>query len=342
MRSNRLQLLTTLLAITLLASCTDEKEEFTSAPLSDYVPLQKGKYLTYRLDSTVFSDFGASIEWHSYQEKHLVDEEITDGIGRKGFRILRYLRNVAGTQPWAPAGTYFIIPTGGTVEFIENNLRFIKLALPVKQDFQWKGNQYLPDNPLSNLFTFNNDNQMSDWTYRFDTINTTVSLNNKIFNDVITVIGTNEVKVADTIQVSGTAAQISSSMQTVYLRGNATGTIILTAQPPKEAGKLNVYNRTNYPAKLDTMIIPVNGGKSFEYVNNKWTFGFVNDRGVRTDTLYLDLPYGSKDVLIEKFAKNIGMIQQEFTMWEYQYIPNSTNGGYTNGFGLRRTLIDHN
>ena len=39
-------------------SCSNKTEPFVSEPLSDYIPLQTGKYITYRLDSLVFTNFG--------------------------------------------------------------------------------------------------------------------------------------------------------------------------------------------------------------------------------------------------------------------------------------------
>ena len=139
MRSKQLQLFVSTMIILAFSSCTRTTEEFTSEPLSDYLPLQTGKYIVYQLDSTLFTNFGTTTEIHSYQEKHLIDAQITDALGRQGYRIFRFLRDVTGTTPWAPAGSYFIIPNDKTIEVVENNLRFIRLALPLKKDFSWKG-----------------------------------------------------------------------------------------------------------------------------------------------------------------------------------------------------------
>ncbi|HEU4610313.1 MAG TPA: hypothetical protein VFS31_19470, partial [Chitinophagaceae bacterium] len=291
MRSKQLQLISSIITILLLLGCTRKTEEFTSEPLSDYLPLQVGKYITYRLDSTVFTNFGTVTEVHSYQEKQIVDAQTTDASGRPAYRILRYIRDVAGTQPWAPAGTYFIVPTNKTVEVIENNLRFVKLALPVKKDFSWKGNEFLPEKPFAGLYSFNNDYQMSDWDYTYDSVNLTTNLNGNTFSNVIKVVGINDNNVPDTVDVTNTnTAYISDSMTTVYLRGIATAQITITAAVPKLKPTLTIYNRANWPAVLDSISIPVNGGKPFEYINSKWTYGYVAEGGGRKDTVYYDLP----------------------------------------------------
>jgi hypothetical protein len=101
-------------------SCTEEVEIFESDPVTDYIQLQPGKYITYRTDSTVYTNFGRNPEVHSYQEKHVVDATISDAAGRPSYRILRYLRDVAGTQTWRQSGSYLITATEQTIEVSEN------------------------------------------------------------------------------------------------------------------------------------------------------------------------------------------------------------------------------
>ena len=58
--------------------CKKQTETFPTATISDFLPLQPGKYIIYRTDSTVFTNFGTSVEIHSYEEKQVVDAQITD------------------------------------------------------------------------------------------------------------------------------------------------------------------------------------------------------------------------------------------------------------------------
>src|SRR5215510_10432427 len=90
-------------------SCEKETEEFKTEAIADYLPLTVGKYIIYRLDSTVFTNFG----------KHEVDAQITYNLGNTRYRILRYLRDSAGIQPWVNNGSYFITPLTEQVEVIE-------------------------------------------------------------------------------------------------------------------------------------------------------------------------------------------------------------------------------
>jgi hypothetical protein len=261
MRSKQLHLFTAALACFIFISCEKTTEQIEPGPpLSDYLPLEVGKYITYRLDSTIFTNFGTQNATHYYEEKQIVDAKIPDASGRDSYRILRFLRDTSGASSWSPAGTYFITPTGKTVEVIDNNLRVIKLISPIKQDNTWKGNRYLPDEAYSSLYNFGNDFLMDDWDYTYSAIDGSLTLKGKTYNDVLTVDGIDE----------------------------------------------------EFNANAET----------FNVISSS-SIGYVNR---------------IKDV----YARNLGLIYQEFIMWEYQP-PNASNpvGGKV-GFGIKRSIIDHN
>ena len=170
-----------------ITSCKKETEEFKTDAIADYLPLSVGKYITYRLDSTVFTNFGRNQEIHRYQVKHLVDAQVPDNLGRPSYRILRYLRDSIGTQPWVNNGTYFITPLADQAEVIEDNLRFIKLHLPFKLNTDWKGNKYLSDKPYASLYIFSNDDGINDWDYNMESFDETLTIGGQPVNDVYTI-----------------------------------------------------------------------------------------------------------------------------------------------------------
>jgi len=86
------------LLITLLTACNKQNELFTTTSLSDYFPLQVGKYITYNLDSTVYINFGQKDTVVKYQVKDSIDAQITDNIGRPAYCIERYIRKDATPQ----------------------------------------------------------------------------------------------------------------------------------------------------------------------------------------------------------------------------------------------------
>ena len=185
---------TRILACVLLAfaffSCNKKTEIYQAESINDYLPLVVNKYITYRIDSTVFTNFGRNTEVHSYQMKFVVDAQITDNLGRPSFRVFRYLRDTAGIQPWAPVyntSTYFITPLTDQVELVEDNLRFIKLHAPVTSGFSWKGNKYLPYDPYNSLYNFSNDDEMQEWDFYYDTFEPSFSYRGNNYTNVYTI-----------------------------------------------------------------------------------------------------------------------------------------------------------
>ena len=182
------------LLFTLLTSCKEKIEELQPDLPTNYLSLQPGKYITYRLDSTVFTQNGRTQEIHSYQEKVVVDNQITDNLGRSSYRVYRFLRDVAGQNPWTSSGSFFITPTQGEVEFIEDNLRIVRMIVPVKEEESWKGNRFLATDPYKTKYEFSDDSHihLEDWDFTYEATGETITLNGKTINDVVTIQGPDE------------------------------------------------------------------------------------------------------------------------------------------------------
>jgi hypothetical protein len=166
--------------VLLFASCKKSMDNFTSEPLSDYYPMQVGKYITYNLDSTLYIHFGQKDTVIHYQAQDRVDAQITDNLGRTAYRILRFIRQDT-SQAWAPNNTFMVIPTGNTIEYVENNLRFLKLSLPIKQDFSWKGNSF-----IDTYSTLSDVRYLDDWDYIYDSIGQPLTINNINIDSTLT------------------------------------------------------------------------------------------------------------------------------------------------------------
>jgi len=178
-----------LLAIitTSLFSC-NEKEEFVTDSIQDYYPTVVGKYITYRVDSMVFTNFGRNTEIHKYQIKHVIESQFIDNAGRTAYRVFTYIRDTAGLQTWQPAGnTINITPLEYQLEVMENNLRIIKVHAPFTNGFSWKGNRYLPNSPYESAYNFSNDDNMEDWDYYYDGEPASFSYLNMNYTDVLSV-----------------------------------------------------------------------------------------------------------------------------------------------------------
>ena len=178
--------------VLILFSCTSKKEELATEQLSDYIPLQPGKYITYRLDSLVFTNFGTVAVTNRYQVKHQVDAKITDNLGRPSYRVYTYIRDSAGTESWTPNGSYFITELSNQTEVIEDNYRVIKLHLPIKEGFQWKGNMYLPSHPYYPNYDLLNNDDLKNWDFTYDVFEPGITYRGNAYKDVYTVLEADE------------------------------------------------------------------------------------------------------------------------------------------------------
>jgi hypothetical protein len=187
MRANHRLLSALLLSALGFSSCEKQTEEVVMEDTSEYQPLSVGKFITYRLDSTVFVNFGRDEEIRSFEEKHVIDAEVLDAQGRPAFRVFRFTRDTAGLEAWRTAGTYFITISNNTVEVSENNLRSLRLVDPLKLDFEWKGNRYLPTEPYGSTYNFSNDDYMYDWDFTYENKEETLQLKNHLVENVVTI-----------------------------------------------------------------------------------------------------------------------------------------------------------
>ncbi|HWK02469.1 MAG TPA: hypothetical protein VNS58_02485 [Puia sp.] len=191
MKSNLFVTLLIITATSILGiySCKKTSSYSTMQP-SDFTPTRAGQYIIYRLDSTIFVNFGTQQQTVSYLVKDVVDASVTDNLGRPGWRIFRYISDTALSSGWSPFETYLVTPTRQNVEALENNLRFIKLTLPITNNFSWPGNTYLPDNPLGNLFDFSDPehSNWASWNYTYQDVNTSNTYNGKTYDSTVTVL----------------------------------------------------------------------------------------------------------------------------------------------------------
>ena len=183
-------------ALVILSACTKETDNFKLPELSEYVPLQPGKYITYQLDSFRYLPFSVTGITITYQVKFLVDAAITDNLGRPAFRVIRYIRK-ATTDPWVSDNTFTAINTGSGFEFIDNNLRFLKLKSPVRNGFSWKGNAF-----INTTTQFTDFRYLDGWDYTYDSVGAPLTLGTNAL--------LNTVKVAQRDEVIGNPSDVNS------------------------------------------------------------------------------------------------------------------------------------
>ncbi|MBL7700754.1 MAG: hypothetical protein JNM14_00770 [Ferruginibacter sp.] len=161
----KVSLLFTVVSALFFSACNKDAEVLDLPAIKDYYPLEVGKYVTYDLDSTVFINFGTKDTVIKYQVKHQIDGTLTDNLGRPAYRVTRYIRKTAANA-WVPDNTFMAVPTEFAMEFIENNMRFLKLKAPLRDGFSWKGNSFIDTYSLNS-----NVKYLDDWDYIYEDVN---------------------------------------------------------------------------------------------------------------------------------------------------------------------------
>ncbi len=165
----------------ILVSCEKKDEIFKTPAIADFSPLTVGKYITYRLDSTVYTSFGTRKEIHSYEVKYVTDAAITDNLGRAAYRIIRYIRN-SPVAPWQSDASFMAVNTGTGLEFTENNMRFLKLKQPIKEGANWKGNSFIDTYSLYSEVKY-----LADWDYTYEDVDLPATVGSMNLDSTVTV-----------------------------------------------------------------------------------------------------------------------------------------------------------
>jgi len=254
-----------LIMLAFFSACS-KTETISTLSINELIPLQVGKYITYRLDSLVFVNVGKTQEIHKYRIKHLIESKTTDNLNRPAWLVRTYINDTLGSGPWVPSGVYIITAVDKRVEVNENNLRVIKIQLPAKEGFSWKGNTYLPNRPYNPDYPISIDGNMSLWDFTYDIIDTKQRIGTADIENVTTITHINESE--------------------------------------------------NYPLIKDTS-------------------------------------FASRELSLEKYAKNIGLVYREFELWENQPRPKTVKTGFPPrdtivfdpvriGFGIKMWMVDKN
>lgn len=169
-----IQYIVVLIIISIFFSCKKK----TDSPVDvgyDYAPITIGKYIVYDVDSTVYDDFKKDTTYFKYRIKETLAESITDNEGRPAIKLIRYIKKYSATvnydaMNWAIKDVWTYTKTNKTLEVVEEDQRYTKLAFPVNLDAAWNGNAH---------------NTMGEWTYQYKYINQAETIHNTHFDNVL-------------------------------------------------------------------------------------------------------------------------------------------------------------
>lgn len=176
-----------LLTIISFSGCEKSETLATQGQGSDYYPLQTGHRITYRLDSTVYIALNTIRTTRSYIVQDRVEAETKDNLGQKAFLVRRWIRSNIDTTQWTGNAAYMVVPLRKSIEIIDNNLRYIRIQQPLRNNFSWKGHRYI--NTLTDPLL----QYLDDWTYTYEKTGQPQTVGTRTFSETVTVNQRDEV-----------------------------------------------------------------------------------------------------------------------------------------------------
>lgn len=165
-----------ILLIFAIASCKKDSTLPSVDMGYQYFPINKGHWIIYDVDSTVWDDFfpledSRHDSTFKFQLKELTESVFNDNTARPTERIERYKKYDTGN--WFIKNVWFTNRTNTTAEKVENNTRYLKLTFPVRKSIAWNGNIY-------------NTQEKQDYIYK--EVNSPFTVNGISFDSTLTVL----------------------------------------------------------------------------------------------------------------------------------------------------------
>jgi len=230
--------------IFLLIACKKESAVFKTEKIKDYYPLKVGKYINYKLDSTVYLSLGTKKEVRSYLVQDKIDSIITDNLGRPSYKIKRTIRSNTDTTKWKDLMSYLVTFDSTRLELVEDNQRYLKMVEPISNGFNWKGNSFINTAGIPSI------QYLADWKYTYENVRRPFSVNGISYTETVTVNQRND--------TSGTATNKKSYFEINYSKEVYSKSIGLIFkeflheawQPPNASSPGGYYEANSYGIRL--------------------------------------------------------------------------------------------
>jgi len=136
----------------------------------EYFPARIGSWVSYEVDS-ISHQPGNFADTVNYQIKEVLESSFTDDEGRPAIRIERFYRSNS-IEAWWLKDVWKVIFTTNKIEKVEENVRYVRLVFPIRNDQYWDGNAL---------------NTQNAWNYSYRSIGSAFQSGNGIFSETIEV-----------------------------------------------------------------------------------------------------------------------------------------------------------
>lgn len=156
----------------LLTSCTKDSDLPPEDLGYSYFPYTPGDFRIYQVDSTYYDDFYDTVKTYSFHLKEVYESYFYDSGNRQCIRIERWVK-MTDTTDWLLRDVWYSCLTNSYAERLEENVRYTRLAFPVRRSTSWDGNAF---------------NVLDEQIYEYDNIDDAFALGLLNFDSTTTVI----------------------------------------------------------------------------------------------------------------------------------------------------------
>ncbi len=179
-------LLLAAVAVAFVSSCRKHNDNTTDLT-RNYMPLTFGKYVVYDVDSIYYNEDLCTQYRTKSQVKYAITDTFTDKrnfYNRTSYIIDVYVRPYDGAA-WKPQSVIIANPTGNSLNWSQDEIKYVKMMFPITEGQTWKGNQYAPLNDPQ--FTF-----LTNWDYTYKNYRKSYNTGYLNFDNTVTVLENDE------------------------------------------------------------------------------------------------------------------------------------------------------
>jgi len=173
-----------------------------------YFPLEIGRYVTYEVDSVIFSSFDClnNVRTSHREMMYTIADTFRDDQERLSYRI-EVRSRMQDTMQWQPFKMVYATLNPASVEVVESNYRFIKMVFPVKDGITWKGNTYIPTGDADNM-------GYTNWNYLYSKTGQSYFNGLRTFDNTVTIDQVNDgINYSDADTTSGSYGDRTYSIE---------------------------------------------------------------------------------------------------------------------------------
>lgn len=132
-----------ILLVFILISCQKEDKHTIVYNQDDlkYCPLNVGSYIDYEIEYIFWDDFAETVDTSNYILREFIESKVTNYTGDTLYRIEQFAKNHPDSA-WSIPHIVFAGIRENYVYKVEDNINYVKIILPVRENAKWDGNAY--------------------------------------------------------------------------------------------------------------------------------------------------------------------------------------------------------